>query len=612
MTLHPPAPAAIRVLIVDAEPAMRLAYRDALEPATRFVPEFAGDAREAAAAVLREAARGSRFDTVFLDVRMPPTADNLAAAHEIRRIDPEVDIVVCAAGADADADPGAMFDAVSPPDRLFFVQKPFHPHEIRRLAQALAAKRLAQAHVHRLAYFDSLTGLANRENFRSAVAADLRRAPGSSSGAAVLFLDLDDFKRINDTLGHAIGDELLKDVAIRLTAAVRSSDSIVQGQSPGRQDGRLLARQGGDEFIVYLGEIATRADAAMIAYRILEKLAVPVSVHAHEITIAPSIGIAMWPDDGASIDELLKHADLAMYHAKRSRGEPVAFFDRSMSEVSARRRTLEAGLRSALPEQQLRLVYQPVIDLGTDQLCAMEALLRWDLPGIGAIAPSEFLPIADDSGLMRQIGRWVLEQACRDAAAWLETGLPLTRIAVNVAASQLLGKEFIAEVERALAATGLPAERLEIEFTEDALLLDEDAARRAIEGLKRLGVSVAIDHFGTGYSNLARLKELAVDRLKIDRKLIADLALDNRDAALSRAIIDMAFALGLSVTAEGVEHVHQVALLQQQGCREAQGFLVSHPMSESDAARFLRRLPEVTSIRRIRALRATPPEAAGD
>jgi diguanylate cyclase len=584
---------------------MQGAYRDALAPPSRFAAEFAHDAREAAAAMLREAGRGSRFDTVFLDLHMPPTPDDLSAAREIRRIDPDVDIVVCAASGDRD--PGALLADVSPPDRLFFVQKPFHPHEIRQLAQALAGKRLAQAHVHRLAYFDSLTGLANRENFRSAVAADLRRAPGETHGAAVLFIDLDDFKRINDTLGHAVGDELLKNVATRLTAAVRSSDSIVQGQTPGRQDGRMLARQGGDEFIVYLGEIATRADAAMIAYRILEKLAVPAAVHAHEITVAPSIGIAMWPDDGASIDELLRHADLAMYHAKRSRGEPVAFFDRAMSELSARRTTLENGLRRAIPEQQLRLVYQPVIDLGSDQVCAMEALLRWDLPGIGAIAPAEFLPIAEESGLMRQVGRWVLGQACRDAAAWLAAGLPLTRIAVNVATSQLLGQEFHAEVQRALAASGLPADHLEIEILESALLLDENAARRAIEDMKRLGVHVAIDDFGTGYSNLQRLKELNVDRLKIDRKLIADLALDNRDAALSRAIIDMAFALGLSVTAEGVEHLHQLALLRQQKCREAQGFLVSHPMSEGDAARFLRRLPDVTGIRRIRALQLPLP-----
>jgi diguanylate cyclase (GGDEF)-like protein len=600
-------PVAVRVLVVDAGPAAVAAYREALAPASRFSAEFARDSREAAAAVLREAGRGSRFDTVFLDLQLPPSADDLSAAREIRRIDPDVDIVVCAASAGRD--PDALLAEVSPADRLFFLQKPFHPHEIRQLAQALAAKRVAQARVHRLAYFDSLTGLANRENFRSAVAADLRRAPGATHGAAVLFIDLDDFKRINDTLGHAVGDELLKDVATRLTAAVRSSDSIVQAETPGRQDGRMLARQGGDEFIVYLGEIATRADAAMIAYRILEKLAVPVTVHAHEITVAPSIGIAMWPDDGAGIDELLRNADLAMYHAKRSRGEPVAFFDRSMSELSARRATLEAGLRRAVPEQQLRLVYQPVIDLGTDQVCAMEALLRWDLPGIGAIAPTEFLPIAEASGLMLQIGRWVLEQACRDAAAWLDAGLPLTRIAVNVATSQLVGVEFIAEVQRALAATGLPAEHLEIEITESALLLDENAARRAIAGMKRLGVRVAIDNFGTGYSNLGRLKELDVDRLKIDRKLIADLALDDRDAALSRAIIDMALALGLSVTAEGVEHLHQLALLQQQKCREAQGFLVSHPMSEGDAARFLRRLPDVTGIRRIRALQLPLPGA---
>jgi diguanylate cyclase (GGDEF)-like protein len=599
MSSHAASPV-IRVLVVEAATPMRAAYEDALDPPTRFAPEFARDAREAAAAVQREAGRGSHFDTVFLDLPMRSGEDGLAAARELRRIDPEVDIVVCS--AHADLDPADVLGQALPADRLFFLQKPFHPHEVRQLAQALATKRAAQAQVHRLAYYDSLTGLANRENFRSTVAEDLRRVTGPDCGAAILFLDLDDFKRINDTLGHAVGDELLKSVAARLTAAVRSSDSVMQGQAPGQADGRMLARQGGDEFIVYLGEIATRADAAMIAYRILEKLAAPITVHSHEITVAPSIGIAMWPDDGASIDALLKHADLAMYHAKRSRGEPVAFFDRSMSELSARRMTLLAGLRGAIALQQLRLVYQPVIDLGSDQVCAMEALLRWDLPGIGAIAPAEFLPIAEESGLMRPIGRWVLEHACREAAAWLAGGLPLTRIAVNVANSQLLSPEFVAEVERTLAATGLPADRLELEITETALLLDENSSQRTIAALQRLGVRIAIDDFGTGYSNPGRLKQLAVDRLKIDRRVIADLASNGRDAALSRAIIDMAFALGFSVTAEGVEHMDQIALLRQQKCREAQGFLVSQPMSESDAAGFLRRLPDVTSIRRIRAL----------
>ncbi len=597
-------PSPIRVLIVDSEPGIRDIWRAALDPPSRFAAEFATDAREAAAAMLREAGRGSRFDTVFLDLNIPPSADNLATAREIRRLDPDVDIVVCAASSEDD--PGALLDQVSTADRLFFVHKPFHPHEIRQLAQALAAKRLAQAHVHRLAYFDALTGLANRENFRSTVAADLRRTPDSSRGAAVLFIDLDDFKRINDTLGHAVGDELLRSVASRLTAAVRTSDSVVQSQTPGRQDGRMLARQGGDEFIVYLGEIATRADAAMIAYRILEKLALPASVQSHEVTVAPSIGIAMWPDDGASIDELLQHADLAMYHAKRSRGEPVAFFDRSMSEMSARRNTLEAGLRSAIDLQQLRLLYQPVIDLGSDRVCAMEALLRWDLPGIGAIAPAEFLPLAESSGLIGPIGRWVLENACRDAAGWLAAGLPLTRIAVNIATVQLLQPGFVADVQAALAAAALPAEHLELEILETALLLDATGTQRTVTALKRLGARVAIDDFGSGYSNLGRLKELDIDRLKIDRRLVADLTFDGRDAALSRAIIDMAFALGLSVTAEGVENMQQLALLQQQHCREAQGYLVSHPIGEADAARFLRRLPDVTAIRRIHALKIDP------
>jgi len=597
----------IHVLVVDEANGSQQGWHAAFASTHRSIDaEFARDAKEAAAAVRRATQQGRPFDTIFLDLPSTSSAETLDAARELVRLDPETDVVLC---TDVNRlDPDALAADGVPPERTFLLQKPFHPREIRQLARALAAKRATQTHVRRLAYFDSLTGLANRENFRSSVAADLRRTPGTASAAAVLFLDLDDFKRINDTLGHAVGDALLCQVATRLDAAVRDTDRVVQsqadaldGQAP-QHDGRLLARQGGDEFIVYLAEIASRADASAVAQRILERLAEPVQVNAHEITVSPSIGIAMWPEDGADIDELLKHADLAMYHAKRSRGEPFAFFDRAMSELSTRRATLESGLRRAIPEQQLRLVYQPLVDLGSDQVCAMEALLRWDLPGIGAIAPAEFLPIAEASGLMASIGAWVLDRACRDAAGWIAAGLPLDRVAVNVASSQLTSPDFVGEVERALAAAGLQPDHLEIEITEAALLADEAAARRTIEGLKRLGISMTIDDFGSGYSNPGRLMELAIDRLKIDRRVVADLATEGRNGALARATIDMARALGLRVAAEGVEHEQQLALLRAHDCREAQGYLVSHPMGTREATLFLRRLPEVTAIRRLRLL----------
>jgi predicted signal transduction protein with EAL and GGDEF domain len=597
----------IHVLVVDEASGSWDGWQDAFASTQRrFAAEYVRDRVEAVEAMRRAARDGRHFDTIFLDLPSASGAQALRTARELVKLDPEADVVLCTDCARLD--PEALIADGAAPDRTFLLQKPFHPREIRQLARALAAKRAAQTHVRRLAYFDSLTGLANRENFRSSVAADLRRAPGAASAAAVLFLDLDDFKRINDTLGHAVGDELLRQVAARLNAAVRDTDRVVQSQGEAAadgatiRDGRLLARQGGDEFIVYLAEVASRDDASAVAQRIFERLAEPARVNAHEITVSPSIGIAMWPEDGADIDELLKHADLAMYHAKRSRGEPFAFFDRSMSELSARRTTLEAGLRLAIPDQQLRLVYQPLVDLGSDQVCAMEALLRWDLPGIGAIAPSEFLPIAEASGLMAQIGGWVLARACRDAAGWLAAGLPLGRVAVNVSPSQLVGPDFLGEVERALADAALPGDRLEIELTEAALLADEAATRRAIDGLKRLGALVTIDDFGNGFSDPSRLMELAIDRVKVDRRVVARLAGGGRDAALARATLEMAQALGLRVAAEGVERPEQLVLLRAHRCREAQGYLVSHPMGAREATLFLRRLPDVTAIRRLRSL----------
>ena len=594
----------IHVLVVDEASQARDGWHAAFASAhRRFDAHYARGGTEALAAMQRAARDGQRFDTIFLDLPSASSEQALATARELVRLDPDADVVLCADCTQVD--PDRMLDDGATAERTILLQRPFHPREIRQLARALAAKRAAQNHVRRLAYFDSLTGLANRENFRSSVAADLRRDPATASAAAVLFVDLDDFKRINDTLGHAVGDELLQQVATRLNTAVRDTDRIVQSEG-NAQAASLLARQGGDEFIVYLAQIASRADASAVAHRILERLAEPVRINAHEITVAPSIGIAMWPEDGADIDELLKHADLAMYHAKRSRGEPYAFFDRSMSELSARRARLESGLRGAIAAQQLRLVYQPLVDLADDQVCAMEALLRWDLPGIGAIAPTEFLPIAEQAGLMPQIGSWVLNLACRDAAGWLRADLPIGRVAINVATSQLLGPDFLAEVERTLAATGLPGDRLEIEITEAAVLADDAATRRAIDGLKLLGAMVTIDDYGSGYSNPARLAELAIDRLKIDRRVVAQLAVGGRDAAVARATIEMALALGLRVAAEGVEQQEQLALLRAHRCREAQGYLVSHPMGARDATLFLQRLPEVTGIRRLHGLGPAP------
>jgi diguanylate cyclase (GGDEF)-like protein len=618
----------IHVLIVDDEAAVREAYRDTLlpkapsgaanemanlraqlfggrnapakpaVPAPRFEPQFAASAREAVDLVAMNLERGVRFATVFLDMRMPPGENGLWAAEHIRLLDADVDIVVCSAYSDVE--PGTVVERVPPADKVFFLQKPFHPHEVRQLALALGAKRNAQAHVHRLAYFDPLTGLANRANFREAVGEDLRREPLPDGGAAVLFIDLDHFKRINDTLGHRAGDGLLREVAARLSGAVRSTDTVVHA-TPGYHESNLLARQGGDEFIVYLADVSTAEDAQIVARRMLERLTRPVEVDGHELLVGASIGIAMWPEHGATIDELLKHADIAMYCAKRAREDRVVVYDRAMSEATNRRLSIESGLRQAIPSGGLTVSYQPIVEQLGQGMCSMEALVRWICPGIGSIGPTEFLPVAEESGLMWDIGEFVLRRACTDAAHWLSQDLPLGRVAVNVAPSQLLRPEFPGLVEAVLRDTKLPPGHLEIEITEDALSGDEAGAERAVRDLKALGVLIAIDDFGAGYSSLGRLKNMAVDRLKIDRQFISQIANNGRDAALSRAIIDMATAMGMSVTAEGVEFAEQIKTLMPRGRVDVQGFLFSKALPESEAANFLRQLHDNTAVRRMNA-----------
>jgi diguanylate cyclase len=626
----------IHVLIVDDEAAVREAYRDTLMPKTpsgaatemanlraqlfgaksgarvvpglakpapppaapapRFEPQFASSAREAVDMVAANLARGVSFSTIFLDMRMPPGENGLWAAEHIRHLDAEVDIIICSAYSDVD--PATIIERVPPAERIFFLQKPFHPHEVRQLARALGAKRSAQAHVHKLAYYDGLTGLANRANFRESVGNDLRRGPLADGGAAVLFVDLDHFKRINDTLGHRAGDGLLREVALRLNGAVRVTDTVVHA-TPGRPDSSMLARQGGDEFIVYLSDVSTAEEAQVVARRMLDRLSRPVEVDGHELLVGASIGIALWPEHGATIDELLKHADIAMYCAKRERGERIVVYDRAMSDATNRRLAIESGLRQAIPGGALTVSYQPIVEQMGSGICSMEALVRWNCPGIGNIAPTEFLPVAEESGLMWDIGEFVLRRACVDALQWLNGKLPLARVAVNVAPSQLLRPEFPGLVADVLRDTGLPPHHLEIEITEEALSGDEAAAERAVRELKALGVLIAIDDFGAGYSSLGRLKNLAVDRLKIDRQFISQIANNGRDAALSRAIIDMATALGMNVTAEGVEFAEQIQKLQPRNRVEVQGFLFSKPLPEVEAAAFLRRLHENTTVQRM-------------
>jgi diguanylate cyclase (GGDEF)-like protein len=567
-----------------------------------FETEFCRGAEEAVEAVRRALAEGNRFSVAFLDMRMPPGPDGAWAAARMRELDQDLDLVI--ATAYSDVDPQLLSARVPPEDKIFFVQKPFHPHEVRQLALALGRKWEAQARMRVLAYYDTLTGLPNRELFRSRVTQALQLARRHGRGAALLFIDLDNFKRINDTLGHSVGDQLLRTMAERLSSCLRASDAITR---PFAEEEDGLARLGGDEFTVLLSEIAAPEDAAAVAERVLESLSHPMRLAAHDVTVTPSIGIAVFPQDGEDVETLLRNADLAMYFAKRSGRNLFQYYAPSMNEAALKRLTMENLLREAVARGELSLHYQPQVDLVTGELSGVEALLRWHNADLGPVPPSEFIPVAEEAGLIVPIGEWVLREACRQARAWLDAGLWLPRVAVNVSVLQFVQRGFPDLVARVLAETGVDPGVLELELTESLLMKDSEQAAGTLAVLKDLGVQIAIDDFGTGYSSLSRLKDFPIDRLKIDRSFVQALNTRGDGGAIASAVIAMAEGMNLKVIAEGVETPFQLAFLQGRRCDEGQGFLWSRPLPAEECQRFLTRLG---APRRPDAVPPPPPGAA--
>ncbi|MGA2862570.1 MAG: EAL domain-containing protein [Steroidobacteraceae bacterium] len=546
------------------------------------------DGAEAAVAAVKDAlAQEQPFAVVFLDMRMPPGPDGVWAAARIRELDPAIEIVICTAYSDVD--PCEIGGIVPPEEKLSYLQKPFHPHEVRQTTIALASKWRAERTVVKLAYFDALTGLPNREQSRNRLVGAIEAAKQHDRSLAVLYLDLDNFKRVNDTLGHAIGDELLRVVASRL------SNSLRYGDTRGRESGSMarpgdLARLGGDEFMVMLPNIRKPGDAGMIAERIIGALREPMQLALNSLVITPSVGIAIFPTDGTDADTLLRHADLAMYFSKRKNPGTYSFFDAAMNAAALHRFTIEDKLRGALQRNEFSLDYQPQFDIRTGHISGMEALLRWTNDQLGVVPPSEFISVAEETGLILPIGEWVLRSACAQAKAWHDEGLPRIRMSVNVSSRQFALREFPAQVGTILRETGLDASKLELEITETLIMQDETWAEQAIEQLKTLGVAVAIDDFGTGYSSLSRLRRFAVNRLKIDRSFVRNLNECSDDRAIASAIIAMSRSLHIDVTAEGVENLSQLMFLQEHECHEAQGYLLGEALPAADAVQLLRRV----------------------
>jgi diguanylate cyclase (GGDEF)-like protein/PAS domain S-box-containing protein len=431
----------------------------------------------------------------------------------------------------------------------------------------------AEARIQFLAHHDGLTGLPNRVLLRDRDRSALARACSKRSRVALLFLDLDNFKVVNDTLGHVAGDQLLLEVVSRLSQCTRESDTI--------------SRQGGDEFILLLNDIPDMESVERIASKILAHLAEPAEINGHVLNTSCSIGIAIFPEDGEDFDSLLQKADTAMYNAKDAGRNIYRFFDDRMNQQAHEHLLLQNRLNQALFSAEFYLHYQPQMEIGSGRVIGMEALLRWRNPELGEVVPARFIPVAEDCGLIVPIGTWVMEEACRQAQRWRQAGWPDLTMSVNLSALQFRRAGLVEMVAGALKRSGLPPHLLELELTESILLQDVENTLDTVRRLKALGVQLSIDDFGTGYSSLSYLKRFAVDRLKIDRSFVRDINTDPDNAAIVRAVIQLAHSLRLDTIAEGVETQEQLAFLRQEGCRGVQGFLLSRPLSSADLKTFL-------------------------
>lgn len=433
----------------------------------------------------------------------------------------------------------------------------------RKLAEN--ALREQQSRLNYLAFHDSLTSLPNRSLFYDRIYHSLARARRSNCKVALLLLDIDRFKNINDSHGHDAGDLLLKAIAVRLSEGVRDMDTV--------------ARLGGDEFVIVLEGVYDIQDVALIADKLLGALALPINISGHDICTSVSIGVSVFPDDGTETDELLKNADVAMYKAKEAGKNNCQFYTKGMNATAVNYLLLENDLRRALEQEQLTLHFQPQIDLCSGHLMGVEALVRWQHPTRGLISPAHFIPLAEETGLIVPIGEWVLREACRQQKRWLDMGKHVGKIAVNLSPRQFRQKNFPGKVEAILHETQLGAEYLELEITESSAMEHAGETINQLNQLNQMGLYLSIDDFGTGYSSLAYLQRFPIQKLKIDRSFVKDIHDDPNDAAIAKTIIGLAHGMKLRVVAEGVETQYQADWLRKHGCDQAQGFLYAKPMT---------------------------------
>ena len=438
----------------------------------------------------------------------------------------------------------------------------------KRLKQEILKRRKAEQSIKKLAFYDSLTDLPNRELCINRFEHILDQSARTSALSAVLFIDLDNFKEVNDTYGHDAGDILLKQFTARLLGQLRKGDT--------------LSRFAGDEFIILLEAVGSINNVTILAKKILDCVQAPFQINANETTVGMSIGIAMYPNDGKKASQLLKHADTAMYHAKHEGKNTFRFYSNELNKRVRNKLIVANQLRQAIEGSEFVLHFQPIIDVHTKKVKGAEALLRWNNKELGSVPPDVFIPIAEEIGLINTIGEWVLLEACRQNRHWHNLGHSNFVISVNMSAKQLGRKDFIRVVESCLQTTELPAHFLELELTETTIMKDVEVARQRLEKLKQLGVSIALDDFGTGYSSISYLRKLKISRIKIDRSFIQHIPENQEDIAITKAIISLAKNLGLSITAEGIETLAQQAFIDKTVVDSAQGFLIGKPVLASE------------------------------
>ena len=535
-----------------------------------------------------------RPDVVLLDLVMPQVSGfEILARMQNDKILKRIPVIMLTAAADAVTKLEALKLGATD-----FLAKPVDSSElVLRLRNTLSAK----AYQDQLAYCDGLTGLPNRERFLDRLDWTIRFSKRYGTTGAVLQIGLDRFKQINEALGPGIGDRLLRAVAQRLDESLRDTDVVARTTDQESQP--LLSRMAGDEFTVLLPALAKSADAGTVAQRILDIVAAPFNISGHELFVTCCIGIALYPADGTARDSILKAAAVSMRHAKRERRDSYRYFSKELNAQSLDRLSLETELRRAIERGELELFYQPKVDLKSNRLVGAEALVRWRHPQRGMVSPGDFIPLAEESGLIVPLGQWVLNTACQQVRTWEAAGRQPPRVSVNVSSHQFRQRVLARDVQAALSGSGIAARLLCLELTESTIMEHAQDNVRTLMALKDSGVSLSIDDFGTGYSSLSYLKRFPIDEIKIDRSFVSGVERDKDNAAIVTAVIAMAHSLGLRVVAEGVETPLELAYLLQQGCDECQGFLYSRPLPAADFGALLmaQSLPVLSPAKEISA-----------